>query len=225
MLNYYKPTLVILVKTHLTDHNMLRDDFGFNELVESPVEGNSGGMVIIWNNALITVEQVAVTNQTIHCMVQVNSTLTPFMLSTIYAKNSQLHRRELWQYLRTIADQYKGPWMVGGDFNDIVNAHEKFGGKQIHVNRSNNFLKCLNYCSLVDLGYCGSKFTWTNKRKIGDLILERIDRVIANYEWLTLFSEAHILHLPRTHSDHCPLLLSLNSFRPPPNKVFRFESI
>lgn len=91
------------------------------------------------------------------------------------------------------------------------------------TNRSDNFFHCLNYCNLVDLGYRGRKFTWTNERKKDALILEHLDRVVANYEWLTMFSEAQIHHLP---SDHCPLLLS--SSLPFPScsyMIFRFKII
>lgn len=75
MRNYYKPTLVILVETHLTEHAPLCDDFGFTNLIESEAEGNSGDMVIIWKNNLINVEEVVVTNQTIHCMVQIHKVI------------------------------------------------------------------------------------------------------------------------------------------------------
>lgn len=40
------------------------------------------------------------------------------------------------------------------------------------------------------------------------MILERLHRVVANYEWLNLYL---IKHMSRTHSDHCPLQLSLDS--------------
>ena len=60
---------------------------------------------------------------------------------------------------------------------------------------------------MVDLGFSGPSFTWTNKRGIGDLIQERIDRVFVNLEWWNLFPEARVTHLTRCHSDHCPVLL------------------
>lgn len=56
------------------------------------------------------------------------------------------------------------------------------------------------------------------------MVLERLDRIVANHAWLTLYPDAHVHHLPRTHSDHCPLLLSLdkNLYKEKSN-VFRFE--
>lgn len=60
---------------------------------------------------------------------------------------------------------------------------------------------------MVDLGFSGPRFTWTNKRGINDLIQERIDRVFVNPEWWNLFPEARVTHLTRCHLDHCPVLL------------------
>lgn len=45
--------------------------------------------------------------------------------------------------------------------------------------------------------------------------MERLDRVFANVQWLDLFPNSKILHLPKTHSDHSPLLINLNSCRKP----------
>lgn len=72
-------------------------------------------------------------------------------------------------------------------------------------------LDCFNYRNLIDLGFTGSKYPWTNKRRIGDTILERQDRIVANYAWLDLYPEEHVHYLPRTHSDHSPLYYPLTT--------------
>lgn len=57
------------------------------------------------------------------------------------------------------------------------------------------------------------------------MILERLDRIVANYEWLNIYPEAHVHHLPKTHSDHCPLLLTLNKNTYPKSNIFIFETM
>lgn len=64
----------------------------------------------------------------------------------------------------------------------MIKQTEKFGGNPVNNTRIDAFAQCLNYCNLIDLGYKGSKFTWTNKRRNGSTILERLDRFLANYD-------------------------------------------
>lgn len=40
--------------------------------------------------------------------------------------------------------------------------------------------------------------------------MERLDRFLANSEWIHLFPDSHVLRLPRITSDHCPVLNTQN---------------
>lgn len=142
-------------------------------------------------------------------MVQVTLQQHKWMFFAIYESPHAHNCTVLRDNLRCIYDHYKGPWLLVGDFNEIISSSEKFDGRIINLNRSNQFLQCLNYCQLIDLGFKGSRYTWTNKRKCGFTIRERFDRCMTNFEWNTLFPNSLVNHLPRTHSDHCPLLLNL----------------
>ena len=109
-------------------------------------------------------------------------------------------------------------------FDEVLCGEDKFGGNQVNLNRALEFKECLDECNMIDLGFVGSKYTWTNHRPITSLILERIDRCFANSGWRLLYSEAIVTHLPRTFSDHCLVLMELsksssNNF----NKSFRFQ--
>uniref|UniRef100_M1DXE2 Retrotransposon protein, unclassified n=1 Tax=Solanum tuberosum TaxID=4113 RepID=M1DXE2_SOLTU len=77
--------------------------------------------------------------------------------------------------------------------------------------RSNLFRQCLDHYNLIDLGFKGCKYTWTNKRYKNrhDLILERLDRCAANNSWILGYPHCTVTHLPRTKSDHCPLQVRL----------------
>lgn len=57
------------------------------------------------------------------------------------------------------------------------------------------------------------------------MILERLDRTVINYEWLNIYPEAHIHHLPRSYSNHCLLLLTLNKNTYPKTNIFIFETM
>ncbi|XP_016469275.1 uncharacterized protein LOC107791689 [Nicotiana tabacum] len=205
------------------DHQPLRDDFTFTSMASVAAEGHSSGIVVLWDENILLVEEIAITNQEVHCMVEVLYLTRKFLFSSIYASPTLAHRQILWQNLKCISDNYHGPWLVGGDFNEVTRASEKFGGRHLNNKHVDQFLNCLNYCNLVDLGFKGSRFTWSNNRSNSATILERLDMVVANYGWINLFPNTLVRHLPRSHSDHCPLLLT-----PPTaitNKPFHFESI
>ncbi|KAL0016490.1 hypothetical protein SO802_003559 [Lithocarpus litseifolius] len=63
---------------------------------------------------------------------------------------------------------------------------------------------------MIDIGYSGARFTWSNHHPLNHLIQEGIDRVFINAEWNLLFPNASVQHLKRAHSDHCPVLLYLD---------------
>ena len=113
-----------------------------------------------------------------------------------------------------------------GDFKELLCAEDKFGGSQININRTMAFKTCLDSCNFVDLGFSRPKFTWSSKRKITDLILERIDRCFANPLWRILYPKAVVTHLPRTFSDHHPILIELcRLISHSLNKPFQFQSM
>lgn len=101
------------------------------------------------------------------------------------------------------------PWLVIGDFNEITNPTEKFGGRPPSRAKMELFLNFLNNANLIDLGFTCPKFTWTNCRGPNSLIRTRIDRAQANVDWLNLFDDTQITYLPRLISDHYPILPKL----------------
>lgn len=92
----------------------------------------------------------------------------------------------------------------------------KRGGRPLNQGRSKDMCNMINYCQLIDLGFKGSKYTWLNKcfKQINALIFERLDSFLANDEWVQQYPYAQVNHLPQTHSDYYPLLLTLQPRRP-----------
>ncbi|OIS97442.1 hypothetical protein A4A49_62516, partial [Nicotiana attenuata] len=226
MLDYHRPSIVALLETKMEDHHVLVQDFGYSSLIQMPANGNSGGIVLMWNNEDTMVDQIGGTDQEIHAMVKVRNSTKNWLCSIIYASNLLEERSILWHNLKIVTSNYKGPWLVAGDFNEVTRASEKLGGLPINYNRVSKFLDCMNLCGLVDLGFKGPRFTWTNKSKnCKNIIMERLDRCIANTEWLELFQEANVKHLTRSHSDHCPIKLDFFKSFPTNSNIFRIETI
>ena len=103
-----------------------------------------------------------------------------------------------------------------GDFNDVVCGDDKMEGNGVYRRRVEEYTSCMNLYNLIDLGFMGPKFTWTNKRDLIGLIQGRLDRVWANPGWKSCFPKAIVKHLARINSNHCPLLLALDN---PPIRI------
>jgi hypothetical protein len=87
----------------------------------------------------------------------------------------------------------------------------------------NNFLEFVHSNGLIDLGFSGTPFTWDNKRQGCFHIKERLDRGLSNQEWVLLFPDALMIHLPASTSNHNPILLSTDGNLPLLPKPFKFE--
>ncbi|KAL0382905.1 UNVERIFIED_CONTAM: hypothetical protein Scaly_0577800 [Sesamum calycinum] len=112
-----------------------------------------------------------------------------------------------------------------GDFNDVMSQVEKKGGKPFASTSRNALGDELNFCNLIDLGFSGYRFTWSNKRPGMTNIQSRLDRGVANVEWCLLYPKAHILHLPPIASDHCPLFLETHPNYANKPRPFFFEEM
>ena len=150
------------------------------------------------------------TEQEIHATVKVHDSDFSWILSPIYASPRLVERRIMWDNLSQVAQLHNLPWLLLGDFNEVLSSEDKLGGRRVNLNRALDFKAYLDSCNLLDLGFLGLKFTWSNRRQISDLILERIDRCFANPAWRLMFLEAFVTHLPQVFSDHCPVLLELS---------------
>lgn len=97
---------------------------------------------------------------------------------------------------------------------------KKRGGSNSKSYGNRDFNSFMSDTALVDMGFVGPNFTWFR-----GTISERLDRGLCNIQWRLTFPESFVRHLPRTKSDHRPILLathppkSTGSIRP-----FRFQA-
>ncbi|XP_070020722.1 uncharacterized protein [Nicotiana sylvestris] len=108
-------------------------------------------------------------------------------ITNIYAKRKVPLREPLWEELRQTYSNHMKEWMVMGDFNCIIELSEKIGGNPHRMEKSLPLIECMTDCELNDLGYIGSTYTWCNLRTPSERICQRLDRTLANQEWLSKF--------------------------------------
>lgn len=185
--------------------------------------GFTGGILLLWKSDIVDFQVIGEGAQGVHGVMEVRATSKSFVFSAIYASPRFRMRKMLWEELLSLSSNLDKPWLLLGDFNDIINENEKMGGRKISYRRSKLFSDAINNCNLIDMGFIGPRFTWTNNRSTNP-IYQRLDRGWSNVEWVNMFPNYSLSHLPRLTSDHCPILLNLEqNVRATGPKPFRFE--
>ncbi|KAK2981990.1 hypothetical protein RJ640_007582 [Escallonia rubra] len=223
----HNPEIFVLMEVRVQGHrseDILRRT-GYNKVHCIETRGFSGGIWLFWRKDWIDVEILPSHNQVLNAVVKGNDR-EDWLFSAVYATPNRTTKSDLWNYLEEMTSNMQLPWLVAGDFNDIANSTEKWGGIPASRNRCSTFVNRINSCQLLDLGFQGPPFTWFRNRNGHCYLKERLDRGLCNRQWRLNFPEAFIKHLPRTHSDHCPILIDTKGETPPAHSLrpFRFEA-
>lgn len=134
-------------------------------------------------------------------------------------------RNDFWNVLRKLGHAHDLPWVVYGDFNEILYACEKVGGVPREEGRMKAFREVVVDSQLLDLRYSSPRFTWERGNLLTNNIREILDRGLAFKCWAELFPNAIVQHLLHSLFDHCPrLLCTTQVLNRPRNRQFRFEA-
>lgn len=110
--------------------------------------------------------------------------------------------------LRGIVGTNDIPWLVLGDFNEVLHAHEHDGVGNRSQAQMDAFRDALDTCGLADIGYIGTDWTFEKKVAGGTYTRVRLDRGVANPAWTIAFPSAILEHGTTASSDHTPLIVS-----------------
>lgn len=153
----------------------------FTNSVVSEARGFAGGIWVFWNSSEVLVNVITVDDQIINMFVR-HSGQHPWLLSALYTSPNPLIRHDLWQYIQQFGTNLHFPWLLAGDFNQGFWPSEKKGGNPLSRNSLRPLHRMVDQCGLLDLGFVGSPFTWTNMRRGLANIQERLDRALCNQE-------------------------------------------
>ncbi|XP_040986468.1 uncharacterized protein LOC121234565 [Juglans microcarpa x Juglans regia] len=114
-------------------------------------------------------------------------------------------RKEAWCLLKTMKPSGNEGWCIVGDFNEIITNDGKWGGKARPENQMEMFREFMRGGNLFDLGWRGDKFTWSNSYTDATFTKERLDRAVANPQWMNTYTESWVEVMVARTSDHKPL--------------------
>ncbi|XP_028062229.1 uncharacterized protein LOC114265607 [Camellia sinensis] len=169
-------------------------------LVDS--KGSAGGLLCIWRPQVFELKGCCSSKNFI-ILSGISSNCFQCTLVNIYALNEVLRRRQLWDSLVSICQHFPNPWCMGGDFNEIRYMGERKGcsSRERGMKDFNEFVEKLE---LTDMPLLGRQYTWCNA--LDRNMWSRIDRFLLDLKWMEKFSFKQ-WGLPRTISDHCPILI------------------
>ncbi|XP_060960884.1 uncharacterized protein LOC133031410 [Cannabis sativa] len=181
---------------------------------------HKGGRIIMaWNHLLFNITIIKCTSQMIHSHIETLNNRYKFFITFVYGFNDENGRKVLWNDLRSVSSQE--PWLILGDFNDILSKDERIGDKA-RISTSTAFLECVNDCQISYIKSSDCFFTWSNKQQASDRIYYKIDRVLANQAWLDFFTRAEALFLNEGTFDHTPVVLNIYPAAPVGKKPFKY---
>ena len=191
-------------------------------------EYSQGGRIwLVWRDE-VHMTPVYKTDQLITCSVSLRDQ-EEFFCTCVYAHNLSEGRKELWDDICHQNDSglfRNKPWIIMGDFNEILEADESSGFLDLGRLPSGmrDFQRTVLHCNLSDLGYQSPVYTWCNKREEG-VICKKLDRVLVNDAALQQFPTAYSVFEPGGCSDHMRCKIQL---LPPIEKLrrpFKFVNV
>ncbi|XP_020681080.2 uncharacterized protein LOC110098560 [Dendrobium catenatum] len=116
------------------------------------------------------------------------------------------------------------PYIIGGDFNCILNKEENRGGKRLLFSKGPRDMKqFMTNSDFHDVRSIGPRFTWSNNKEGASQIWERLDRCLVNSVALQRIPSALTRHLARVASDHSLIAFKLDERIRPKMKNIKFE--
>nr|XP_023904043.1 uncharacterized protein LOC112015830 [Quercus suber] len=157
----HEPSIMVITETRVGGDRAQRiiADLPFDGYYTTDTIGYAGGLWLLWKKEEAEISVLSSTEQEIHTTVKVRSSNFTWIISPVYAGPRLVERKILWSNLIKVAQLHNLPWLVLGDFNEVLCGEDKYGGRQVNINRALEFKDYLDVCNLLDLGFSGPKFT------------------------------------------------------------------
>ncbi|PNT71888.1 hypothetical protein BRADI_2g36875v3, partial [Brachypodium distachyon] len=172
-----------------------------------PSDSASGGLLIAWNNSDWDCSLLAKNDFSLTCSFLSRVSDVSFCLSNIYGPCDSPTKPAFLSELLSLAHIANGPWALIGDFNQTIWPSDR-SNSHFNAAEASRFAAAISSLEFLEVPLLGRSFTWTNQQS--SPILVRLDRAFVDLQWSSLFPNSTLSFLPRSTSDHVPIVLSVS---------------
>ncbi|RVW23505.1 Transposon TX1 uncharacterized 149 kDa protein [Vitis vinifera] len=183
--------------------------------------GATGGVVVFWDNRVLELMGMEVGLFSVSCRFKNCEDGFLWTFTGVYGPTMKRYRELFWEELGAIQGLWFDPWCIGGDFNVVRFPSERSREGRL-TSSMRRFSEVIEELALKDLPLHGGLFMWSGG--LNGLSRSRLDRFLISEDWDNHFSGAIQCSLPRSVSDHFPILLDGGGTRRGPIP-FRFENM
>ncbi|KAM6543446.1 hypothetical protein CsatB_007893 [Cannabis sativa] len=178
------PCVLFLMETKLQAGSVdkFRNSLHFPNGFEVPRTGLGGGLMILWKTeAEVTLNNFS--SNHIDCYIEFQD-FPSFHFTGFYGHPQSSQRIHTWTLLKRCCDIAPNfPWLVLGDFNEILTQADKIGGPLRHNGQIEAFQRVVDCCHLEAAAFEGELITWSNKSQGQGNVKERLDYGFFNDVW------------------------------------------
>lgn len=108
------------------------------------------------------------------CLIEDPTSKVRIHLSVVYAQDNVNQRHQLWTDLRNIPIPSQDPWLLSGDFNNVLSSEDRIGSPVTEA-EIKEFKDVINDLQLTPLRSKGWHYTWTiSKVQLEEFIVRLI---------------------------------------------------
>ncbi|KAL4367155.1 hypothetical protein GQ457_05G022060 [Hibiscus cannabinus] len=179
----FSADFIFLCETRLRTQNstFLRTVLGFENCFFVDVGPGCTGLAIFWNNN-ITVDLLSYSALHIDVVITYDSSIS-FRFTGMHGRSESSLKKNNWALIDRLREASPLPWLLGGDFNEILTLSEKQGGNRKPHHQLTDFCECLLRNNLADCKPSRGWFTW----------MKSGPRIAPTREWLDRFMSCYLL--------------------------------
>lgn len=123
-----------------------------------------GGLALCWKEGT-KVDMQTYSQTHIDALVDGGPEIGWWHLTGFYGDPNTANRAESWAKLKHLHGTSTLPWLVIGNFNEIMGLSKKERGSFWPRPQMERFIEYVNWCGLKAIRFVGPKFTWIYQRE------------------------------------------------------------